>query len=932
LPAEPLEIAARIFRAEAQDGYRDRVVIGGLAGYVQKLQELVRSPDVARAASVLHEYGSLEPSEREARLNEAQHLLGVRGSVSGSVPRGQQDTRDTRPQGVPTGSVQRGVENTTTRSARTASASHAPRPIAAEAETPGSASAQSTATKAQTPGDASARSIAAEAETPGSADQLLHRTVVAADVVVADGGTATDTGLNGQSVRRTGAVAEAAVPGRSARASVGAMAGQSAPRAAAPPAGVTLSTPIQALKGIGPVRARLYTRLNIHTVRDLLFHFPVRHQAFPPAAPIADLFFRAEGSVLGTLERLEVENLPRGLKRLKATVKDPTSTIYAVWLRHGFARLGVQIGDPIALSGKLIQQGRQLTLDSPEYERGDGPPLHTRGLVPVHALTAGLTDRELRTRIHWAVTHFAGSVADPLPEIVRTRHALLPIGQALRQMHFPRSPQEHADARRRFAFEELLTIQLLVLQRRLAWRLDPAAALPRQAGALDALAAGLPFKLTNAQQRVTDEILADIALERPMTRLLQGEVGSGKTAVAALVLVDTLANGYQGALMAPTAILAEQHYATLSRLFEAAGPRLEASLGRRPTLSFLTGSVTGKDRTRAYADAANGVSDILVGTQALIQDKLEFARLGLVIVDEQHRFGVRQRVTLRHRATEDSLVPHLLVMTATPIPRTLALSLYGDLDLSAIDEMPPGRKSPKTVLLGSDERHLAYRRVQQAVAEGEQAFIICPLVEESEVLEARSAIEEYERLRTGELASVRLGLLHGRMRPAEKDAVMRAFRDREFDVLVSTAVVEVGVDVPNATVMLIEGAERFGMAQLHQFRGRIGRGGQASVCILLTDLPDPQSNERLRIVARTTNGLTLAEHDLRLRGPGDYFGVRQSGLPELKVARLDDAPLVEAARSAAAAVLDADPELSQPAHVGLRTHLAEFMAVSGDPS
>jgi ATP-dependent DNA helicase RecG len=791
LPAELLETAARIFRAEAQDGYRDRVVIGGLSGFVEKLRSVAGD----KLADLFKDYSGLPPVERELRLKDAQMLLG------GASP---------------------------------------------------------------------------------------------------------------------------------SQKSIGPPPKRVAPQG--PPPGVSLDTPIQSLNGIGPVRARLYTKVGIRTVNDLLFHFPTRHQVYPPAVPISQLFFQAEGSVLGTLERLEVENLPRGLKRLKATVKDHSGTVYAVWLRHGVARLGVQTGEPIALSGRLVQQGRLLIFENPEYERGDGPAIHTRGMVPIHPLTAGLTELELRRRIHWAVTYFAGRVADPLPESVRAQHNLLSIDAALRQMHFPRTLDEYTAARRRFALEELLTIQLMVLKRRLSWQEDPAVALLARPEAIAALESGLPFELTGAQRRVTSEILHDMALPKPMTRLLQGEVGSGKTAVAALALLTAVANGCQGALMAPTEILAEQHFATLGRLFDAAGAQLEATLGRRPIVSLLTGSLKAAERRHAYAAAASGAADILVGTQALIQDKLEFAQLGLVIVDEQHRFGVRQRVTLRRRASGETPVPHLLVMTATPIPRTLALSIYGDLDLSAIDEMPPGRKFPTTKLVGSDDRDHAYERVRRAAAEGEQAFIICPLVEESEVLEAKSATEEYERLRTGELASLKLGLLHGRMRPADKDSIMRAFRDHEFDVLVSTAVVEVGVDVPNASVMLIEGAEHFGLAQLHQFRGRIGRGGQPSVCILLTDLPDPEANERLRVVVESTNGLVLAEHDLRLRGPGDYFGVRQSGLPELKVARLDDAPLVEAARSAATSILSRDPELVDPSHTALRAHLEAFEALSGDPS
>ncbi len=699
-----------------------------------------------------------------------------------------------------------------------------------------------------------------------------------------------------------------------------------------PPVGVTLDTPLSALKGIGPQRARVYGRLELRAVRDLLFHMPLRHVPFPAPRRIADLFFQAEGSVVGTVERMEVEHLPRSLKKLRAIVRDDSGSVEAVWLRHGQPRLGVRPGEAIALSGKLLQLGRHLTFDNPEYERGDAAPLHTRRLVPVYPLTAGLSDKELRGRIHWAISHFAGEVVDPLPDALRLTHGLPRLDDALRDLHFPPTHDAYERARRRFAFEELLTIQIVVLQRRLEWQEVGAPPLPRREDALAALAAGLPFALTGAQRRVLDEILADTAQPRPMTRLLQGEVGSGKTAVAAMALVNAVANGQQGALMAPTEILAEQHYRTLTRFFERASDGLVAALGRDPTVKLLTGSVKGKERAAVYAGVQEGSVNVLVGTQALIQQSLDFGQLGLVIVDEQHRFGVKQRVTLRQKGQLAVGRPHLLVMTATPIPRTLALSLYGDLDLSVIDEMPPGRQDVKTVLLGESERHLAHEKVRRAVAQGRQAFIICPLVEESEILEAKAATEEFERLRNGELAGLRLALLHGRMKAAEKDTVMRAFRDRAYDVLVSTAVVEVGVDVPNATVMLIEGAERFGLAQLHQFRGRVGRGEHASVCMLLTDVPDPHANERLRVVERSNNGLELAEHDLRLRGPGDYFGVRQSGFPELKVARLDDALLVESGRSAAADLLARDPRLERPEHAALRAHLEAFMARVGEPS
>jgi ATP-dependent DNA helicase RecG len=413
-----------------------------------------------------------------------------------------------------------------------------------------------------------------------------------------------------------------------------------------------------------------------------------------------------------------------------------------------------------------------------------------------------------------------------------------------------------------------------------------------------------------------------------MARLLQGEVGSGKTAVAAAALLVAVANGAQGALMAPTEILAEQHFRSITTLYERAGASLAAALGRPPRVALLTGSTPRGERRTLLRAVASGAVDILIGTHALIQEDVEFARLALAVVDEQHRFGVRQRLSLRAKGTN----PHLLVMTATPIPRTLALTLYGDLDLSTIDELPPGRQRIRTLLLRSAERHLAYEHIRREVAKGRQAFVICPLVEESPHLEARAAVEEYERLRHGELAGLRLALLHGRMRPAEKDEVMRAFRAGQFDVLVSTAVVEVGVDVPNATAMLIEGAERFGLAQLHQFRGRVGRGPYPSACLLVTDSETPEAVERLVTMERVDNGLALAEEDLRLRGPGDLVGVRQSGLPDLRFARLTETDLVEQARRGAARLLAADPDLSHPDHRALRAALELFWERIAEPN
>ncbi len=703
---------------------------------------------------------------------------------------------------------------------------------------------------------------------------------------------------------------------------------QPAPKKPAAPAPPT-DTPIDQVKGIKPKEAQLLAKLGIVHFGDLLWHLPTRHQAYPAARGAADLLLQPIASFVGRVIDVEISGSPRGaLHRIVSTLADPTGRVTATWFRHGrFSP--VKVGQMIAVSGKVSTSGRALNFDNPDWERADaGEPIHTRRLVPTYPLVGGLADRWLREKIKWAVDALADGVPDPLPVWVRDEHGLEPLGAAIRQAHFPDDEAALVLARRRLAFDELFTTQLVVLRRKLDWQGAVAPVLLPVDGPLEALLGAQPYRLTRGQQRVLSEIFADVARPQPMIRLLQGEVGSGKTAVAAAALFVAVCHGAQGSLMAPTEILAEQHYRTLTEFYDRAEPALAAIGSRRPRVGLLTGSIKGSGRRAIYDGIAAGEIDLLVGTQAVIQEGVEFGRLGLAVVDEQHRFGVRQRVALREKGGH----PHVLVMTATPIPRTLALSLYGDLDLSTIDELPQGRLKIDTYLLTPDERQIAYEKIRREAANGHQSFVICPLVEDSPHLEARAATAEFERLHSGELRGLRLSLLHGRMKPAEKDRVMREFRDRQHDVLVTTAVVEVGVDIPNATVMVIEGAERFGLAQLHQFRGRVGRGELPSVCLLLTEDANETVLERLQVVADSDSGLDLAEHDLKLRGPGDYFGVRQSGFPELRVATLDDAGLIERARAAARKILDRDPDLALPEHAGLAARMADFRRRTGEPN
>lgn len=691
------------------------------------------------------------------------------------------------------------------------------------------------------------------------------------------------------------------------------------PRAPAGP--LAPSTPIAGLPGLGPTRAKRLAALDLHTAEDLRHHFPHRYVYYPPPLPASHIGFEELASFEGVVTQLSETPLPGGRRRIAAVLRDDTGSVGATWIRGGRFPLGVRQGMRLAVSGPLIRFGRQVTFENPEFEPADQPPLHTRRTVPIYPLTSGIPQTFMRSLVRATVDRLPPA-PEPFPDSLLAEQKLIHRQSAILTMHAPDDEQALAEARRRLAWDELLPIELLVLRRRRAYQAEPAPHVDVPWGLLAELRRQLPFSLTGGQQRALSTILEDLSSDRPMVRLLQGDVGSGKTVVAAMGLLAVIAGGAQAALLAPTEILAEQHFRTLSDLFDRMRPAVEAALGRPLAVRLLTGALARRDREEALNAIRLGVADLVVGTHAVIQEGVRFSNLAFAVIDEQHRFGVEQRMAIREKGTN----PHLLVMTATPIPRTLALTVYGDLDVSVINELPPGRRPVETILLGPDERQRAYSAIRAEVDAGRQGFVICPLVEGSAVVEARAAVSEFERLQARDLAGLRLALLHGRMKAAEKDAVMRDFGAGRYDVLVSTPVVEVGVDVPNATVMLIEGAERFGLAQLHQFRGRIGRGSVQSQCFLVAGGDSAESLVRLEALARTQSGFELAEADLEIRGPGDYFGVRQSGLPALRIADITDAGLIEQVREAAARILARDPELTHPDHALLAEQLAMLEA------
>jgi ATP-dependent DNA helicase RecG len=691
-----------------------------------------------------------------------------------------------------------------------------------------------------------------------------------------------------------------------------------------------LESPITVLQGVGPRQAGRLAKLGIHTIRDMLYFFPRRHDDYSQLKPINRLEYGEEVTIIAQVWDAGARETRGGGTLFKANLSDGTGLIEVTWFNQPYLVDKIRRGQHIVISGRVDEYLGRLCFNSPEWEPLEEELLHTARLVPVYPLTAGVGARWLRRLMKRTVDYWSKRLPDHLPASVRQEADLLDLETAIVQAHFPDDRELLEKACYRLAFDELFVLQIGLLRQRHLWRSAPGRPVLVDDPTLNSFVRNLPFELTHAQQEALGQIVTDLRSNQPMNRLLQGDVGSGKTVVAAAAMALTVAVGAQAAMMAPTEILAEQHHDTLTRLFKS-WPGSSASAqpdGPLPSIHLLTGSVTGQEREEIYAGLADGSVGVVVGTHALIQEGVQFKALALAVIDEQHRFGVQQRAALRQKGYN----PHLLVMTATPIPRSLELTLWGNLDVSVIDEMPPGRKPVLTRLILPTERERAYSFVRSQVEKGRQAFIICPLVEESAKIEARAAVGEYKRLQKHVFPDLRLGLLHGRLKGEAKEATMARFAQGELDILVATAVVEVGIDVPNATVMLIEGANRFGLAQLHQFRGRVGRGEYASYCLLVSDSSSPEAQERLQAVEATNDGFVLAQKDLELRGPGEFLGTRQSGFPDLKLANVTDLRLVEAAREAARRFFETDPELADPDNRLLARRVAQFWQGKGEVS
>ena len=667
---------------------------------------------------------------------------------------------------------------------------------------------------------------------------------------------------------------------------------------------------VQYVKGIGPKKADKLNKLGIFTLKDLLYYFPRQFEDRNNLKKIAQLEDGEKVTIKAVISSINTFSPKEGMTLTKIDVKDETGSAKLVFFNKSYIKNTFRPGDSILVFGKVKKKFNNLELTSCELEYLTNSPKNTCRFMPVYQLTYGVTNKEIMSIIRTVLEDKELIIQEYMPQRIIEKYRLCSIDFAVRNIHSPSSKESLKIALYRIVFEELLILQLGLFVFKSGRNKEDGIKFETSKD-LKKIISALPFKLTKAQNRALDEIIQDMNLEKIMNRLVQGDVGSGKTVVALLALANCVLNGYQGALMAPTEILAGQHYISLTESLKDFGINV----------GLLIGSLTKKQKDTVLEQIKNNEIDILIGTHALIEDKVEFNNIGLVITDEQHRFGVMQRSKLSLKGAN----PDILVMTATPIPRTLALILYGDLDISIIDELPPGRQPIETIAIEKSKRDRAYNNlVRREVESGRQVYIVCPLVEESEAIEAKSAVELVEELRAEYFHDLRLGLLHGKMKSSEKDEVMRLFKDKEIDILVSTIVIEVGVNVPNATLMIIENAERFGLAQLHQLRGRVGRGSHKSYCVLIYDSRTDVCRQRMAIMEETNDGFKISEKDLEIRGPGEFFGTRQHGLPELKVANLfKHIKILKLAQQEARYILGEDNNLQLKENMALKKEIID---------
>lgn len=681
-----------------------------------------------------------------------------------------------------------------------------------------------------------------------------------------------------------------------------------------------LDVSVTALDKIGPKYAEKLEQLNIQTLGDMLYHFPKRYVDYSTLKPINKLKYGDKVTVIGSVQSIFKRSVKSGRTQLvEAIISDGSGALKVTWFNQPWIINKLKEKSQISLSGKIDQYLGRLVVNNPEWSIIEREHLTAKGITPVYPLTAKITQNWLRLRMEDIVQQWASKVSDPLPLSLRESAEVMDLSIALQQIHYPDSWKKLELAQQRLAFDEILLLQLGVLQQKKVWAERQAQTFELSQTQYSTLLSRLPYTLTTSQKNSLTEVRKDLASGHPMNRLIQGDVGSGKTVVAALSAAIIIQHDAQVAIMAPTSILAKQHYKNFVNLLA-----LDGSILAPQEIRLMIGATNENEKEEIRAGLTSGEIKIVIGTHALIEGQVTFAKLQLGVIDEQHRFGVDQRALLRAKGDN----PHILVMTATPIPRSLALTVYGDLDLSVIDEMPPGRQSIQTFVRLPQERELTYNLIRRQVKAGHQAFIIYPLVEESDKSEEKAAVEEHARLKNDVFPHLKLGLLHGRLSSTEKETVMENFHQGEYNILVSTSVVEVGIDVPNATVMLIEGAHRFGLAQLHQFRGRVGRGAAKSYCILIPTKPDAIENERLQAMAETNDGFELAERDLDQRGPGQFLGTRQSGFSELQMANLTDLALIEKARRHAQSVYHRDPGLTLLEHQPLEQRLNRFWQIN----